>query len=946
MRQDPFSILHRARSAYPTAHPVDGYRGSVDEREYLCRPSTPTVSPVRLPHPHMPLYCPLISITSDNAVSSVIYQDESDESEDRIVEEDEAEQGGVATGDSSYSADAVNPFERITTPPEEYAEYATDCKRSSLTFDNNFFDTIPYIDQTDDANLAESLECVQGTCSSSPQGARKRTDVERNSRRTTLNIAESNFELGTRSNPYSLSNKSVKNEEIVPGFATESSQGDFLRFRANVTELASRINEQCEDKLDDVSNSEDCADESTSSTVNDDFTSFDRVDRSGEDGISTPKMYTIMPELHLDLSGLNSDVSSDESKTEKCWKSPEEVRLGCGRVAALAKHFSKLGDAGLIRFKSTRLADSRQFVSEPDIMTPGKSDERSRMEPWRVKEYKSDSDLTRETDDPRMDSAAGRNVILVDVETGSDFAIQECRLHHCGAKRVTVARLPSSSDSKGQIGAEKSVALTEVEDYDDVSSNEDDSQIAGTEEAVTDNSRKSLEGKNPLAESISIKDSSSKLSLEEQQVIVEQLEQFSNLDIADAPLFIPERSAKDENNEASALDNSIRSTERSEAMPLEKSPSLVDADTDSRKSKQDEASDSSSSSSSSSSLTSVRSPSSSRSSVVLSLSTVAKCSLSPEDNRSQARQHCGKRSKSCLLIDISHSSATKNRLSSSESPSMLPLRASACSTCVPSAHENKLNILRVRVARPLCGSEDNLIGATICGKEEEAGQSADHRYCGELTRSCEDILSSKFLPDPADRQRTSASLRKVVDLLHESRLNSEFKEEKARWYRHRSLEELKSKKGPRRQDYNSARTTEVLRFGKCAGERSEDREETRRDRRRSLEQPQKETREQEDSPTSVATKVQMPDWVPKRLRRKRVSYDRLRASALELSRESEAKDEAPRKWRVERKSQSELDVSRLKSDSGRDAWSEISSLKDDDRRSASRKQLRTTCVIR
>lgn len=939
-RQDPFSVLQQ-RGAYPTAHPIDGFRGPVDEREYLYRPSTPTVSPVRLPQPRMPLYCPLISITSDNAESSVIYQDESDESDDRILEEDEAiAEQGVATG---YSVDAVNPFERITTPPEEYAAPVTDSKRSSLTFDRNFFDTIPYIDQTDDANLAEASECAQGTsCNSSLQGASKHTDVDCNSQQT-LNVAESSFELDTRSDLYLSLDKSmlfVKSDAIAPSSVAGFSQDDFLRLQEadNSAKCAPNINQQYKDKLDDASNSEDCADES-SSTINDDFASSSRADRSDEDGISTPKMYTIMPELHLDLSGLNSDVSSDEPQTEKCWKSPEEVRLGCGRVAALAKHFSKLGDAGLIRFKSTKLADSRQFVSEPDIMTPGKSDERSRGKPCRMKEYKSDSDLTRETDDdddPRIVSAAGRNVILVDVETDGDFAIQECRLHHCGAKRVTIARFPSLSDSKEQIDIEKSVALAEIEDHDDAritSNNESDDQI--TKMAIDNSKSQVLERKNPLAKNASMKDSSSKLSLEQQQVIVEQLEQFSNLDIADAPLFIPEKNA-----EQVPLKDKIKDEAR------EKLSSLIDTN-NKQKTHQDEASDSSSSSSSS--QASVRSPSTSCSSVVLSL---AKSSLFSEDNRPQTHQHCGKRSKSsCLFIDISHSSATKNRSndSSLEKPSMLPPRASVCAR-MPSVHDTKLDVLRVRIARPLCGSEDNLIGATICDKEK-ADQIVYHRddESAKLSRSCEDILSSRFLPDSTDRQRFLGNLRKDVDLPYKScdRLSSEFKE-KTRWYRPRSLEELKSRRGSRKQD-DSARATEVQKFARSASEKSnraEDGEKTQRDRCRSLEELKSKESHEQDSPTS-ATEVQRPDWLPKRLRRKRVSYDRLRGSALELSRESEARDEAPYKWRVERKSQSEWDVSRRKSDSEGYAWSfrEISSLKDDDR-SASRKQPHTTCAMR
>ena len=58
--------------------------------------------------------------------------------------------------------------------------------------------------------------------------------------------------------------------------------------------------------------------------------------------------------LNLDLSSIKDDeplseCRNDRIKQSKCWKSPEEVRLGYGRVAALAKHFSRLGDSGLMR---------------------------------------------------------------------------------------------------------------------------------------------------------------------------------------------------------------------------------------------------------------------------------------------------------------------------------------------------------------------------------------------------------------------------------------------------------------------------------------------------------------------------------------------------------------------------------------------------------------------
>jgi hypothetical protein len=83
-----------------------------------------------------------------------------------------------------------------------------------------------------------------------------------------------------------------------------------------------------------------------------------------------------MPLLNLDLSAIkDDDNSSNDSKQSKCWKSPEEVRLGYGRVAALAKHFSRLGDSGLIRIRGREEWRGRSgaglwtgvFRSVPDV---------------------------------------------------------------------------------------------------------------------------------------------------------------------------------------------------------------------------------------------------------------------------------------------------------------------------------------------------------------------------------------------------------------------------------------------------------------------------------------------------------------------------------------------------------------------------------------------------
>lgn len=950
--------------------------------------------------------CPLISITSDNEMSSIIYQDESDESDDKIVEEEESnmEQGGAATNNST---DALNPFERIATPPQEYAgttkrgkDYKHSLLTQPLTFDRNLFDAIPYIDQTDDINYTESSECVQAKPSNKCEhcikagcddnfnlrDSQKRISVDCN-RKETLSVPECNFELNMRNNPNFSSfpeNKSVlfvKDATAGSDSVTEFKSDDPSRLQDNtIKKHTLNIDERYEDKLDDISNSEDCADES-SSTINDECASS-RADRDAEGGISTPKMYTVMPELHLDLSGLNSDTSGDESKTEKCWKSPEEVRLGCGRVAALAKHFSKLGDAGLIKFKSTKLDGSRQFVSEPNILTPDKSDEHLHRPCHAQKEYKSDSDLAREGDENSRICSAGRrnNIILVDVEADGDFAIEECRFHHCGARRVTIARIPvneqvtiDTKDSsilatdenhdKNIIGGKnqslvgtKNIAPTKIENtfnkdqvFLDIKK---DATFAETEDnntAIDDSkSQVSLTTENrndvevfPVGK-FNTKASSSKLSLEQQQVIAEQLEQFSNLDNTDAPLFIPEHMAQssavstavNENNVASALNDSTPSnlTNQLEATSREKLSSLINTGSDNFQKMKKLLS---------SSLPSVHSPSPSHSSIVLSLSNVAKSSLSSEDIRSHVHQHCGKHPK-CLFIDISHPAAKScSNDNFSESSLMLPRHANTHSRL----GDNKLNVLRMRIARPLCNSESNLIGAAIYGKEETERATDLHEKSTKLTRSCESILNNKFLSDSDDQMRSSENLCEDLNSSRKFCNRSILSPKKSmRWHRHRSLEELKSKKGSKKRDDSmnstSIQTVEAqTKFGKFFGDKLDlkDREIRRwnRHRRLSLEdlESKGESREQDRWMNLDETaEIQRSAWMlKKKFRAKRMSYDRLKDSSFKLTCENETKDMG--RLRAEQKSQSEFDISRRKSDSERDGWSfrEISSLKDDDR---------------
>ncbi|XP_066594472.1 uncharacterized protein cno isoform X2 [Prorops nasuta] len=82
---------------------------------------------------------------------------------------------------------------------------------------------------------------------------------------------------------------------------------------------------------------------------------------------------------------------------EKSWQSPEEVRLGYGRVVALAKHFSKLDGGGLIRFKTAKLADSKQFISEPNMASSEEYPELIEYKKLSSRHFKSETDL-RKTD--------------------------------------------------------------------------------------------------------------------------------------------------------------------------------------------------------------------------------------------------------------------------------------------------------------------------------------------------------------------------------------------------------------------------------------------------------------------------------------------------------------------------------------------------------------------
>lgn len=84
--------------------------------------------------------------------------------------------------------------------------------------------------------------------------------------------------------------------------------------------------------------------------------------------------------LKLDLSSLKTDSSSSSSSSSSNKKSnlsseDELLQFGCGRVAALAKHFSRMGEAGIIRGRGGNInregrgrgLTGSSFRSEPNI---------------------------------------------------------------------------------------------------------------------------------------------------------------------------------------------------------------------------------------------------------------------------------------------------------------------------------------------------------------------------------------------------------------------------------------------------------------------------------------------------------------------------------------------------------------------------------------------------
>ncbi|KAK2577436.1 hypothetical protein KPH14_003543 [Odynerus spinipes] len=355
-------------------------------------------------------------------------------------------------------------------------------RSSSIPFGEESFDSIPYIDQTDDNYLdaykesRENAEC-------------KNRDEERKVSSDTQQDDLSNQK--SHNSPFSFSTGCSKNAHAHELGARVEITGVIskqctvcscsLNSRKSTESRTSNIDDS--PKLSASSSKKLSSNDVESNSDNDEenysnvFT--DTTDQNDEQDLSTSELITkddeiLTPELILDLSGVNDDaVSSDTSSTGKFWKSPDEVRLGCGRVATLAKHFSALGDGGLIKMKSMKLTRSRQFASEPDIASPRSSTTEVRKS-VNTKMFKSESDLCYE-------------------------------------------------DKSTQVSPERQSSI----DIHDTTS-------------ILEENRKDSDKDNAV--DTMIRNRQTKLSLAEQRHIIEQIKEFSNLDNTDAPLCLPQES--------------------------------------------------------------------------------------------------------------------------------------------------------------------------------------------------------------------------------------------------------------------------------------------------------------------------------------------------------------------------------------------------------------------
>lgn len=199
-----------------------------------------------------------------------------------------------------------------------------------------------------------------------------------------------------------------------------------------------------------------------------------------EISVSTSNMHRVIPDLKIDLSELNCDMPCDELNVEKPGDD-DDVPVGCGRVIALAKHFSELCDDDFNNLKTKKINSMRQFLSEQDINLREKC--------FNTRGFKSDDYLFKADKSTFLEKEYGMN--YGDIEVSKDFKMEN---------------LENINNKNG-----------------------------------------------------------SKLSLEEQEILIKQAENFFDLDNVDAPFGLPDKGelsdyeAKEDDDEAATKNEKCQS---------------------------------------------------------------------------------------------------------------------------------------------------------------------------------------------------------------------------------------------------------------------------------------------------------------------------------------------------------------------------------------------------
>jgi hypothetical protein len=222
----------------------------------------------------------------------------------------------------SVESDGVNSTKNDVASNAQMPEAL---KYNSVTFVNAFEaenSSLSSIVSSGDCNDSVSPCCKNQCCSPSSTVTSDSSDPAAN--------CKTDRRCQCSSNPLNSKETNGRNENTDQKFFTDS-----FRVNENVAEI--------KDVADDLQRN---LNTGRASEMQDKLKNLENIDSGGN------SEEQIMSMLNLDLSTLLEHPSNvSDIKQSKCWKSPEEVRLGYGRVAALAKHFSRLGDSGPIRIR-------------------------------------------------------------------------------------------------------------------------------------------------------------------------------------------------------------------------------------------------------------------------------------------------------------------------------------------------------------------------------------------------------------------------------------------------------------------------------------------------------------------------------------------------------------------------------------------------------------------